>query len=355
MTATLEDLQRRAKRLGRPVRLMEVCGTHTMVAFRSGLRSVLPKEVSLIAGPGCPVCVTPSGYLDAALEIGRRPGTVLATFGDLIRVFGSDSSLEEERAKGAKVQVVYSPADAVELSRACPKNQVVFLAVGFETTAPTVALAVAAARERGMGNFTALVAHKTMPAAMRALLEGGEVEIDGFMCPGHVSVVTGAKAFQFLAEEYRVPCVVTGFEPQDMIEGIAMLLAQVEDRRSAVEIQYRRAVSWDGSLPAQEIIHEVFAECDSEWRGLGVIPGSGLALRAEYHDLDAAARFGLVVGSGLTPRGCRCGDVLRGSIVPTECPLFGAACTPAHPVGPCMVSSEGACAAYARYGGAAYS
>jgi len=344
------DLAARVARLDRPVRLMEVCGTHTMVAFRSGLRRLFPEGVSLISGPGCPVCVTPAGYVDAALEMGRTPGIVIATFGDVMRVPGSDSSLEEERARGTQVRVVYSPSDALELARRERTANVVFLAVGFETTAPTVALTVQAAYEEGLDNYMVLAAHKTMPQAMEALLEGGEVQIDGLLCPGHVSVVAGAGIFAFLAERYRIPCVVAGFEPEDILQGIVMLLAQLEEGRSAVEIEYGRAVSWEGNRLAQAVVGEVFEECDSEWRGLGVIPGSGLNLRDKYAGFDAVRRLGVNVGSGRSPAGCRCGDVLRGSIAPPACPLFGRSCTPARPVGPCMVSSEGTCAAYARYG-----
>jgi len=322
-----------------------------MVAFRSGIRRLLPEAVSLISGPGCPVCVTPAGYVDAAIEVGRTPGTVVATFGDLIRVPGSDSSLEQERAKGMQVRVVYSPSDALELARSEPENTVLFLAVGFETTAPTVALTIQAARDGGIGNFMVLTSHKTMPRAMEALLEGGEVQIDGFLCPGHVSVVAGAGIFSFLVERYRTPCVVAGFEPEDMLEAVSMLLAQMDEDRSSLEIQYRRAVTMDGNRSAQRVVSEVFAECDSEWRGLGVIPASGLKVREKYADLDAEQRLGIRVGSGSVAAGCRCGDVLRGSITPPECDLFGRSCTPARPVGPCMVSSEGTCAAYARYGG----
>ncbi|OFW60677.1 MAG: hydrogenase formation protein HypD [Actinobacteria bacterium RBG_16_64_13] len=351
MNRLVADLKERAGRLDRPVRFMEVCGTHTMVAFRSGIRALLPEGVSLISGPGCPVCVTQAGYIDAAVEIGRLPGMVITTFGDLIRVPGSRSSLEEERAKGMQVRVVYSPSDALELARSEPSRNVLFLAVGFETTVPTVALTVQAAREDGVGNFMVLTAHKTMPRAMEALLEGGEVQIDGFLCPGHVSVVAGAGIFSFLADRYRTPCVVAGFEPEDILEAIIMLLAQKEEGRSALEIGYRRAVTMEGNRAAQRIMNEVFMECDSEWRGLGLIPGSGLMLRDDYASFDAARRLGIEVGLGSSAGGCRCGDVLRGSITPPECALFGRSCTPARPLGPCMVSSEGTCAAYARYTG----
>jgi hydrogenase expression/formation protein HypD len=349
-SSSVSRIEESAGSIGRDVRLMEVCGTHTMVAFRSGLRSLLPGSISLISGPGCPVCVTPNGYVDAAVELSRRAGVTIATFGDLVRVPGSASSLEKERANGATVEVVYSPIDAVELARQHPERSVVFLAVGFETTIPGIAVAVRVAQEQGLDNFTILSALKTMPGPMRALASGGEVSIDGFICPGHVSVITGASAFSFLCEEYRIPCVITGFEDLDLLEGISMLLAQVAGGRSEVEIEYGRAVSMEGNLTAQRIMTEVFDTRDSEWRGLGVIAGSGLALRDRYREHDAERRYGLEVSAGKPTHGCRCGDVLRGVLAPPECPLFGRKCVPLTPEGPCMVSSEGACAAFWRYG-----
>lgn len=346
----LDSVAVRARRIGRPVRLMEVCGTHTMVAFRSGLRRLLPPDVSLVSGPGCPVCVTPPGLIDAAVELGRMPEVTIASFGDMVRVPGSSSSLEQARAEGVDVRVVYSAADALRLARERPERMVVFVAVGFETTAPTVALTVEAAQRSRAEGFLVLVAHKTMPGAMAALVDGDEIRIDGFLCPGHVSVVTGASIFSFLAKEHGVPCVVAGFEPEDILKGIDMLLAQIEQGRSEIEIEYERAVTWEGNRAAQAAVFRVFAPCDSEWRGLGVIPGSGLGLRPEFARFNAVERLGVEVRSGDSPAGCRCGDVLRGAITPTECALFGTACSPRRPLGPCMVSSEGACAAFARYG-----
>ncbi len=321
-SSSVSRIEESARSIGRDVRLMEVCGTHTMVAFRSGLRSLLPPSVALISGPGCPVCVTPNGYVDAAVELSRRAGVTIATFGDLVRVPGSASSLERERANGAAVEVVYSPIDAVELARQDPARSVVFLAVGFETTIPGIAVAVRTAQEQGLGNFMILSALKTMPGPMRALASGGEVGIDGFICPGHVSVITGASAFSFLCEEYRIPCVITGFEDLDLLEGVSMLLAQVAGGRSEVEIEYGRAVGMEGNQIAQRIMTEVFEACDSEWRGLGVIAGSGLDLRDRYCEHDAARRYGVEVTSGQPMHGCRCGDVLRGVLTPPECPLF---------------------------------
>jgi len=349
MNEVLNRVAELARRVGRNVTFMEVCGTHTMAVSRSGLRQLLPANVKLISGPGCPVCVTDTSYLDAAIELARRPGVIVTTFGDLVRVPGSESSLERERAMGAAVRVVYSPADALVLARENPDKQVVFLGVGFETTAPTVAWAIKKAAQDGVMNFTALCAHKTMPFAMEALLKDQEVKIDGFICPGHVSVITGSKLYQFIPERYGIPCVVCGFEAVDVLKCIAMLLAQIADKRAAVEIEYTRSVSEDGNPAAQQLIAEVFEESDAGWRGIGVIPRSGLSVRPEFARWDAVKALGVKFGQSKPNPGCRCGDVLRGVMTPPECGLFAKVCTPTNPLGPCMVSSEGACAAFYRY------
>lgn len=338
-----------AARIGRPVKLMEVCGTHTMAAFRSGLRSLLPAGVTLLSGPGCPVCVTSTGYVDRAVAIAAQPDTVVATFGDMIRVPGTESSLERARAGGAHVRVVYSALDALEEARANPGRRVVFLGVGFETTVPGTAWAIREAA-RGVPNFQVLCAHKTMPRAMAALLRGGDVKVDAFLCPGHVSVVIGSRAYEFICRDHGIPCVVTGFEGADLLAGIGMCLRQIAERRAEVEIQYARAVDRDGNPKALSAIRDVFEESDDEWRGLGSIPGSGLTIRGRLAKQDAMFSFGrLPVPRPKDPPGCRCGDVLRGAVAPTECPLFRTRCTPDHPVGACMVSSEGSCAAYYSY------
>lgn len=338
-----------ARRVGRDVYLMEVCGTHTMVAFRSGLRQLLPQNVHLISGPGCPVCVTDTNFIDAAIELSRRPEVTVATFGDLLRVPGSGSSLEQERASGGDVRVVYSPTDALTLARLHPQRQVVFLGVGFETTAPTVAWNIWMAARDDVRNFLVLCAHKTMPRAMEALLKDQTVKLDGFMCPGHVSVITGLKMYEFIARDYRRPCVVTGFEPADMLEGIALLLEQIAAGEARVANQYTRSVTREGNQRAQELLAEVFEPCDASWRGLGVIPGSGLAIRPKYSAHDAVVALGVRFCEARVHPGCRCGDVLRGVVRPTECALFGKACTPVSPFGPCMVSAEGTCAAHYKY------
>lgn len=347
----LHLISERATRLGhRTVRLMEVCGTHTMALFRCGIRAMLPANVKLLSGPGCPVCVTPMGVVDAAIETARRPGVTLATFGDMVRVPGSHTSLERAKAEGADVRMVYSPLDALKLAEAEPHRTVVFFAIGFETTTPAAAATAAYARDRGLKNLFFLAANKVIPPAMEAILAGGEVKLDGFLCPGHVSVITGTDIYEPLAARYRVPCVVTGFEAEDILEGIAMLLRQLAEGEARVEIQYKRWVHPDGNAKARERVDEVFRPCDAAWRGLGTIPLSGLELRPELRSFDALAALGVEVPPELENPGCSCGEVLRGLIEPPECPLFATRCTPASPVGPCMVSTEGSCAAYYKYG-----
>jgi len=347
----LKLIAERAERLApRTIRFMEVCGTHTMAMFRSGIRAMLPPNVKLLSGPGCPVCVTPMGTVDAALEIVRRPGVALATFGDMVRVPGSRSSLERARAEGADVRVVYSPLDALQFAKAEPRRLVVFFGIGFETTTPAVAATGAYARDRGLSNLLFLVANKVIPPAMEAIVAGGEVKLDGFLCPGHVSVITGTGIYEPLAAKYRTPCVVTGFEAADILEGVAMLLLQVVEGAPRVEIQYRRWVHPEGNAKARERVAEVFRPCDAAWRGLGTIPMSGLEFRPELRGHDAVEALGVEVPPELENPGCSCGEVLRGLIEPPECPLFATRCTPATPVGPCMVSTEGSCAAFYRYG-----
>jgi hydrogenase expression/formation protein HypD len=331
---------------GREATFMEVCGTHTMAIARYGLRQLLPPGLRLVSGPGCPVCVTAIGDLDRVVALGRLPEVTLVTFGDLMRVPASRTTLARERATGADVRVVYSPRDAVELAAAEAERQVVFAGIGFETTAPTVAAAILEAQQRGLTNFSVLSLHKTMPLPLRLLMELGETPIDGFILPGHVSVITGTACYEFLADEFGVGGVVAGFEPDDVLEGLLMLLRQKQPR---IEIGYRRAVRPEGNPVARALMERVFAPCDADWRGLGVIPGSGLALRAEYAQFDATARFAIEAGEPDEPKGCACGEVLRGVLDPAACPLFGVRCTPEDPVGACMVSSEGSCAARYRY------
>jgi len=334
----------------KPVKLMEVCGTHTVSVFRHGIRGLLPPSVNLLSGPGCPVCVTTNADIDKAIAFTEVAGVTVATFGDMMKVPGSEQSLQQAKADGADVRVVYSPRDGVRLARDNPALSVIFFAVGFETTSPTVAAAVIEAERLGLTNFFVFVAHKLIPPAMVALLESKEVRIDGFICPGHVSVVIGSHPYEPIAERYGVPCVISGFEPLDMLQGIDMLVRQIGDGRAEVEIQYSRGVQPGGNAVARELVSRVFEETDADWRGLGRIPGSGLKLREEYRAFDAEHAFDVKPPPTKEHRGCLCGDVLRGAITPPECPLFGKSCTPESPVGPCMVSSEGTCAGWYQYG-----
>ena len=333
----------------RPMKLMEVCGTHTVAIARFGLRDVMPETVTLLSGPGCPVCVTANRDIDLAIEIGRVPGIALATFGDMVKVPGSYSSLAREKADGRDIRVVYSPLDAVALAESEPGLQVVFLGVGFETTAPAVASAIRTAAAKGLGNFTVLSLHKTVPLALEALVNDPQVAIDGFLLPGHVSTIIGPEPYAFIAERYGVPGVIAGFEPVDVLQGVLMLAKQVAEGRAAIEIAYRRGVHPGGNPTARAAIDEVFEACDADWRGIGVIPGTGLRLREAFAARDAAARFDVTPPEPREIPGCQCGEVLRGITLPFECRLFGRGCTPEHPIGPCMVSSEGSCAAYYRY------
>jgi hydrogenase expression/formation protein HypD len=311
---------------------------------------LLPENVSLLSGPGCPVCVTPNTYVDKAIAIARQPDTIITTFGDMVRVPGSESSLERERARGANIRIVYSPMDALELARKTPGKKIIFLGVGFETTAPTIAWTIRQAAQENLTNFAVLCAHKTIPNAMAALIGDPLLAIDGFMCPGHVSIVTGAKIYEFICRDYHRPCVVAGFEPGDMAAALAMLTRQLSEDRAEVEVQYDRSVNHEGNAAAQAILAEVFTPTDADWRGVGVIPGSGLAIKPEFAAHDADKLFpNLELPTPKEHKGCRCGDVLRGICTPRECPLFKNACTPETPIGACMVSSEGTCAAYYKY------
>ncbi len=333
----------------KPARFMEICGTHTVAIFKHGVRQVLPDHLALISGPGCPVCVTATRDIDKSIQLARIPEVIVTTFGDMVRVPGSESSLKKEKSAGADVRMVYSTMDALKIARENPDKKVVFLGIGFETTAPTIAAAVVAAEAQGLENFSVLSAHKLLPPAMDALLSGGEVDVTGFMCPGHVSTIIGTAPYEVVADQFKTPCVVMGFEPLDILQGISMLVDQVEAGEARVEIQYRRAVSPEGNPTALRTMDKVFQPCDAPWRGLGMIPNSGLAFRDVYRAFDAEAAFDLNVPDSPEPPGCKCGDVLRGVNTPTECSLFRKVCNPENPIGPCMVSSEGTCAAYYRF------
>ena len=336
--------------LPRPVCFMEVCGTHTVNIFRFGLRSLFPPELNLISGPGCPVCVTPPEEIDYLIELSRLPGVAIATFGDLLRIPGSRQSLKESRAEGNRLYLVYSPLDALKLAEEHPQETIIFAAFGFETTAPAVAVAVLEAKKRNLKNLLFAVSHRTMPAALKSLLSSGELMLDGLLLPGHVSTITGARYFSFVVEEFRLPAVVAGFEARHIMRGLFLLAKQVAEKKVALEIEYKEAVSPEGNVMGQQLIRKVFEPCDAYWRGLGLIPGSGLKLREEYANFDARRIFPLEIPPSPPPKGCLCGEILCGRKRPPDCKLFGRQCTPETPKGPCMVSMEGTCAAWYAYG-----
>ena len=332
---------------GPKLRIMEVCGTHTHEIFRLGIRSLLPESIELISGPGCPVCVTPVGYIDEAVMLALEHGAVICTFGDLIRVPGTKMSLAGARAEGAQLRVVYSPLDAVEFAKGNPEKQVVFLAVGFETTTPASCLAVKKAKEAGLKNFSLLVANKTMPNAYQAL----KGSADAFLYPGHVHAIIGNSLCEKLAQDDGISGVVTGFTAKELLEALAVVVEKSKDGKPFFQNCYPRVVREEGNPAAQKVIAEVMESCDSEWRGLGVIPGSGQRLREEYKNYDARIKFRLPKVEGRSNPACRCGEVLQGKCRPSDCKVFGKGCTPQHPIGACMVSNEGACSAYYQYGG----
>lgn len=329
--------------------LMEVCGTHTVAIARNGIRDLMPEGLRLASGPGCPVCVTCNRDIDTVIALARIPNVTITTFGDMTRVPGSTSSLLAEQAAGRSVEIVYSPLDALAFAKAHPEREVVFVGVGFETTTPLVAMAIKRAKAMGLSNFTVFAAHKNMPGALELLVGDPTLELDALILPGHVSTIIGAEPYRFLAEKYGIPGVITGFEPVDVLQGIAMLVRQLHEGRAEIEIAYARGVMPEGNPVALAAIDEVFKICTATWRGLGDIPGSGYRIRDEFANFDAVRRFEPDVEPTRDPKGCRCGDVLRARIAPNECPLFRTVCTPENPVGPCMVSSEGSCAAYYRY------
>ena len=345
-----QQIEHLANRLPQaPATIMEVCGTHTVSIYRNGLKAMLPQRVRLISGPGCPVCVTPQGYIDAIIDLAARDDVIVTTFGDMIRVPGTRSSLERQMAEGADVRIVYSPTDALDIARQHPDRQVVFAAVGFETTAPATATALLRAEHQSIANFHLWSAHKRVVPALLALLAGGEVAVDAFMCPGHVSVVTGSHAYLPVVRQYGKPCVVAGFEAHHILLAVRDILDMVVRQEPRVGNAYAACVSEQGNAAAQQAIDRVFEPTDSVWRGLGTIPQSGLAIRPELAHRDAACVFDVQVSDTTDTRGCRCADVLKGTLEPENCGLFGQACTPTHPIGPCMVSSEGTCSAHFRY------
>ncbi len=331
-----------------PVRIMEVCGGHTMAIHRFGIHSLLPSNIELLSGPGCPVCVTSNTFIDRAIAISKLPDTVVTTYGDLIRVPGSYSSLEHEKANGADIRIVYSALDAVEIARNNEDKRVIFLGIGFETTTPASAVAVMEAKRQKIGNFYLLSAHKTMPQAMMALIDEG-INIDAYIGPGHVSTIAGSDMYKPLLQKYNLSVVISGFEPVDLLQSIYLIVKQIEHNERKLEIQYRRAVTPEGNVRAKELVKKAFSPCDDWWRGLGIIPQSGMMLNDEFSRFDAMKEITVDVPPLRETPGCICGDVLKGKKKPNECRLFAKACTPSNPVGTCMVSGEGACQAYYKY------
>lgn len=336
------------KTVCRPVRIMEVCGGHTMAIRRFGIHSILPSQIELLSGPGCPVCVTSQHFIDLVITYAQQLDIILLTYGDLLRVPGSYSSLERERALGSDVRIIYSTIQALEIARQNPYKKIVFAAIGFETTTPGTALSIKQAKEEGLSNYFILCAHKTMPGAMAALIDEG-IQIDGYIGPGHVCAVAGSRIFIPLAEKYHIPIVISGFEPLDLVQSTLMLVNMISENRWGAEIQYNRLVTEMGNSKAQQLIDEVFEPCSDQWRGIGTIENSGLCLRKEYAQYDAQKIMPLEVKTGTEPKACLCGNVLKGLNKPMDCSLFGKQCTPIHPVGACMVSSEGSCQAYFNY------
>ncbi len=333
-----------------PMRLMEVCGTHTVSIARNGIRELMQEGVTLTSGPGCPVCVTAISEIDSFIAAGRIDNAIITTFGDLIKVPGSQTSLAKEMAEGVDVRIVYSPLDALEIAQKNPTKEVIFLGVGFETTTPTIAAAILQAASLNIENFSVISAHKLVMPALHALASDPQVKIDGLLCPGHVSIMIGAEAYQPLVDNYHIPCVIAGFEAADILHAIVMLTKQITDGEPPkVEISYQRAVFEKGNLQAMNIMNQVFESCSAEWRGIGEIPESGLQVRSAFSQFNAVQRYDLQVEKGKEHPGCQCGNVLKGIIMPPQCKLFEKACRPDHPIGPCMVSSEGSCAAYNRY------
>jgi hydrogenase expression/formation protein HypD len=349
LAGRIGDLGRQlAVRRPGPIRIMEVCGSHTMSIARYGLRDLLPPQVDLVSGPGCPVCVTDTGYLDTAICLARQ-GVIIATFGDMLNVPGSDTTLGRVRSEGARIEVCYSPSEALAHARQNPGREVVFLAIGFETTIGPVISLIDPARTEGLKNLSLLVAFKRIPPALALLRADPELAIDAFLCPAHVSAIIGAHAYDFLTGPKGIPCVIAGFEPLDILIGIDHILQQKMKGEARVENLYNRVVRENGNLRAQALIDRILEPVSTPWRGLGILPDSGLALRPDYADFDAPRKLGVPLKTGVPPTACRCGDVIKGKLHPPECPLFGLACNPDHPVGPCMVSAEGSCAAAFKY------
>ena len=334
---------------GGHINLMEVCGTHTVALARAGIRSVLPDGIKLVSGPGCPVCVTANRDIDTVIALSRIENVIITTFGDMTRVPGSTSSLNEEKAAGNDIRIVYSPLDGLRIAQENPDREVIFVGVGFETTTPLIASTLRRAKEAGVKNFSVFCAHKSVPHTLEVLVNDPDTDITALILPGHVSTIIGKNPYAFLSEKYSIPGCIMGFEPIDLLSGIALLLKMLASGQPEIVNDYRRGVMDEGNVAAQQTIDEAFEPCDATWRGLGLISDSGYRLRADYAQYDALQKFAPEVEPTIEPKGCRCGDVLRGVIDPSDCPLFEKVCKPERPVGPCMVSSEGSCAAFYKY------
>lgn len=333
------------------VRLMEVCGTHTVSIFRAGIRQILPNNIELVSGPGCPVCVTNDEYIDKAIEYAKMKDTIIATFGDMLKVPGTNSNLNEIQGEGAEIKVIYSPLDLIEIAKQNPTKKVIFLAVGFETTSPTIAATILSANNQGIKNLFMLSSQKLVPPALKMLLNDPNIKVDGFILPGHVAVVIGSEAFKFLVTDYKIPGVVTGFEPSEILRSILSLLIMLKNNHAEVLNEYKSVVKSEGNQSAQKVLKEVYNVVDTEWRGIGIINNSGLQINNKFSKFDIEKVIPLKVETVHKKTACRCGEVLKGLINPTECSLFGKACTPVHAVGSCMVSVEGVCATWYKYGG----
>jgi hydrogenase expression/formation protein HypD len=333
-------------------RLMEFCGGHTVAIFKYGIRQLLPSHIEMLSGPGCPVCVTATADLDKIIALSQQPGVIIATFGDLLKVPSSHSSLQQARAEGGDIRIVYSTLDALDIARKNPDKKVVFIGIGFETTAPGIAASIIQAKEEGLKNYYVMSLHKLTPPVTRVLLDSGEARLSGIIAPGHVSTIIGAEAWRFIPEEYGIPFAISGFEPLDMLYCINRLVDQIESGQPRLETAYSRAVRPEGNPTALKLMYDVFDIAPSNWRGIGVMQGSGLAITPELAAFDADKVFDINVSQpAREPAGCLCGEVIRGITTPLECKLYAKTCTPEHPVGPCMVSSEGTCAAYYHFGG----
>jgi len=334
----------------KPTRLMEFCGGHTAAIFKYGIHQLLPQNIEMLSGPGCPVCVTASADLDKAIALAHLPDIIVASFGDMIRVPGSYSNLQMAKAEGADIRIVYSAQDALAIARDNPGKSVIFIGIGFETTAPTIAASILQAEQEKINNYYILSLHKLCPPIMKALLDLGEVRLNGIICPGHVSSIIGSYPYRFIPDNYNIACVVSGFEPLDILLSIDMLVSQIENNQPSVEIAYRRGVQPEGNRQAIRLMETVFETCDANWRGIGSVPSSGLRLNKRYQQFDAGNKFDIDPGPTREAKGCLCGSILRGVSTPLDCELYRDTCTPEHPIGPCMVSAEGSCATYYHYG-----